>query len=567
MRHPLDHIEFEAKSIKCFANTGSGFFEFFPITIVIGRNNSGKSSVLDIIAAAVKSQNPLVSDRQMRGDGTPTIEVAVPFSAERLRKNFSNGSSGGPIPGNHWEFAKSLLEEKGIWQFANIVEPRLTGIKGLEEKFRALKPDGIRRLEACIDIELAHLTLLRVAAERSVGPDESKSPSPQPNGMGVTNLVRHFINSDSQPRDLVEVDLLNDLNAIYLGDSKFTSITCQENESEKLWEIFLREEGKGDIRLSESGSSLQSIFIILSYFRLVPKLRELDWKKIILAIEEPENNLHPALLRRLLEFLAHKRLELGFSLIFTSHSPICIDWSARREDSCVIHVMRDGSSSKCSNVSTYDQNIEILNDLDVRGSDILQSNGVIWVEGPSDRIYIRKWIEILTDGELVEGVHYQFMVYGGKVLAHFEALPESESSQLISMITLNRNLAVVIDSDRKLLEGADRKPPMKLNATKRRIRDEVAERGGFSWVTEGKEIENYIPEGVWSKTVGSMVSIDSAYVAVPDLPKIKGISSNKVELASRVVEFLTLQDIVGHLDLEAQLNSLIEHIKRWNSLD
>ena len=33
----------------------------------------------------------------------------------------------------------------------------------------------------------------------------------------------------------------------------------------------------------------------------------------------------------------------------------------------------------------------MLNDLDVRASDLLQSNGIIWVEGPSDRIYIKRW--------------------------------------------------------------------------------------------------------------------------------------------------------------------------------
>ena len=34
-----------------------------------------------------------------------------------------------------------------------------------------------------------------------------------------------------------------------------------------------------------------------------------------------------------------------------------------------------------------------LDDIGIKASDILQSNGIIWVEGPSDRIYINKWID------------------------------------------------------------------------------------------------------------------------------------------------------------------------------
>ncbi len=32
----------------------------------------------------------------------------------------------------------------------------------------------------------------------------------------------------------------------------------------------------------------------------------------------------------------------------------------------------------------------ILSDIGFKASDILQANGVIWVEGPSDRIYINR---------------------------------------------------------------------------------------------------------------------------------------------------------------------------------
>ena len=33
---------------------------------------------------------------------------------------------------------------------------------------------------------------------------------------------------------------------------------------------------------------------------------------------------------------------------------------------------------------------EVLSNLGIRASELLQSNGVIWVEGPSDRVYIKR---------------------------------------------------------------------------------------------------------------------------------------------------------------------------------
>jgi hypothetical protein len=45
---------------------------------------------------------------------------------------------------------------------------------------------------------------------------------------------------------------------------------------------------------------------------------------------------------------------------------------------------------------------------------------VIWVEGPSDRIYIRHWLK-LADAHLTEEVHFSIMFYGGKLLSHLSA--------------------------------------------------------------------------------------------------------------------------------------------------
>jgi putative ATP-dependent endonuclease of OLD family len=567
MSHPLSDFEIQGVNIKCFDNTGSGFFHFAPITVIIGKNNSGKSTVIDILDISINlNKGPVVRPSQQRDQQAAFVDIKQATSETLLSKGFRNDTTGGHISGNHYAYAKeNFLNGVFKWRLQGKAKPELLSVTLGNHVLENLKAETREQLNQCTSWSLAHCSMLRVAAERSVTPEKSSNPpSPEPTGRQITNLIRYFINSDAQPRDVVEVDLLNDLNSIYSGDSHFTSIICQENDSSGEWEIFLREEGKSDIRLSESGSSLQSAFIILSFLRLVPLLRDVEWSKLILVVEEPENNLHPALLRRLLEFLAARRAELDFSLVMTTHSPVCIDWSTRREDAALVHVKRDGTRSKCENVMDYKGQAQVLDDLDVRGSDLLQSNGIIWVEGPSDRVYLKRWIDLVSDGVLIEGAHYSFMYYGGKVLSHFEAVPECDFSQLLSMVTVNRNIAIVMDSDRKSSPGSKRKPSLRINATKRRLRDEVQNHGGMVWVTEGREIENYVRLEVWQSIIGDGFTLGNEFVDIPSLTEVKAVKTTKVALAHEVAPHISKSDLDGHLDLKDKVIELVDHIKNWN---
>lgn len=51
---------------------------------------------------------------------------------------------------------------------------------------------------------------------------------------------------------------------------------------------------------------------------------------------------------------------------------------------------------------------ELLNDLDIRVSDLVQTNRIIWVEEPSDRIYVKRWLQ-LAGMKFEEDCHFQFM--------------------------------------------------------------------------------------------------------------------------------------------------------------
>lgn len=565
--HPLAEFDANIYNVKCFDESGSGRFRFAPITFVIGKNNSGKSTILDALQALSNDQKlPNLATIQ-RAEKGAVVEVAAPPDVARLKRLFPTSSRNGSIPGNHWETGKRFLDKELIWEIGGGLQVNYTGKGWNEEK---LSSEVLGRLtQAAFTTKLSEKGFLKISAEREVKPEiQNAGRKIDGNGTGLTNLIRAFINSDALPRQVVETELLSDLNEIYLGDSHFNGILCQENDARGEWEIFLREEGKGDIRLSQSGSSLKTVFIVAAFIRLLPHIdNKLKFENTIFCVEEPENNLHPALLRRLLEFLAKRRNEKGFSLVVTTHSPICIDWSTRRDDTTILHVKREANGTTCQNVLDYKGHAGILDDLDVRGSDILQSNGVIWVEGPSDRIYINKWIELISGGNLKENAHYNFLYYGGKILSHFSAQPTPDAEHLIRMLLINRNVAVVMDSDRRWGKTGKRKPRLNLNKTKKRIISEVDKIGGYSWVTQGKEIENYVPKTVWDTIAGSSLAIQDEYVDVPAIAALKTKYATKIALGHAAEKQISLDDIQGHLDLQQRVEELCHHIRIWNAMN
>ncbi len=46
---PLDRHSFKVSNFKCFGDEANGFDGIKTVNVIIGRNNSGKSALLDII--------------------------------------------------------------------------------------------------------------------------------------------------------------------------------------------------------------------------------------------------------------------------------------------------------------------------------------------------------------------------------------------------------------------------------------------------------------------------------------------------------------------------------------
>ena len=87
-----DSISFRGH--RCFKTEWAGFDSVKPINVIIGRNNTGKSHLLDLAEALCASQFTF-RDWEFRCSGT-LDEVS-------LRSVFDPAVSGGPLQGEHWK--------------------------------------------------------------------------------------------------------------------------------------------------------------------------------------------------------------------------------------------------------------------------------------------------------------------------------------------------------------------------------------------------------------------------------------------------------------------------------
>ncbi len=550
------------KNYKCFDSTGGGFERILPINVIIGKNNSGKSSLIDLVEFLINTKSSFL---KLESDGQESeVMIAHPLSLPELDPYFKVATRRQGIDRkNDKEFGikfigtkyNYLLLEDGQKKFLSVDDPTYLITKDLFQAVTNSIEKPFRGKRFC------HIT-----AERDIVPEipGANHMNISPNGIGATNYIQAIINEEDRDSDLIEKGLLNELNTIINPDIKFSRILVQKNKS-NVWEIYFVNSSGLRVALSKMGSGIKTVLLVLLNLVVRPLIEKRNLGSYVFAFEELENNLHPSLQRRLYNYIRRYSENNSAYFFLTTHSNIVIDAFGTYENAQIIHVSHDGDKATTSTISSFNGTKNILYDLGIKASDILQSNGIIWVEGPSDRNYINRWIEILAP-DLKEGFHYSIMFYGGRLLARLSFDHEWFNTEFIPLLRINTNAFVVIDRD------GERMTP-KLNETKKRINKEIGDDN--CWITKGREIENYLSDETIKKWLLEKHGYESDFINDKNTKIEASISNsnekiklqyhlNKTVYSSEIAEFIMAESI-DVLELRGNMENLILQIRKWNS--
>jgi putative ATP-dependent endonuclease of the OLD family len=623
----LQPFSLKIQNFKCFGGVEQGFEKIKPINLILGRNNSGKSTLLDFI-----EQFSILASRQQDGTSQLSLEIEkslwrkpsqapkllaeIILSKEYLNKNFVDAtyisqtlynltcndltilySQPYRQSASLWDIGKNYIGCKAVFEIS-ITQSSFGSIQ-FSKKFSHVDDSSIRndiiqrisrlindrpdlkaeydKLNNCLiksaEQELSDVfdpfsrkIFKRIHPDRNISPEEDKNClDVNGNGEGITNIIQNFYNNEDLDRNKIEISILGDLNKIFKDDAEFSRIILRK-KLDGLWEIALEEERKGMILLSQSGSSLKTVILILVYIHLIPEFEKNNLSSYVFSIEEIENNLHPSLLRRLLSFLSDKAKKDGCCFFMATHSSVVIDMFSHDEDAQIIHVTHNGKTSSVQVLKTHKENFTILDDLGVRASDLLQANGIVWVEGPSDIIYIEKWLEMycIENQKSVprRGLDYEFQMFGGTLLDSLclikEGLNEEEEyKKLVSMFSFSRNAFVVIDSDavkknKKIIDQS------KFSPAKQFIKKQFEQLSA-----DGLKL------GLWFKDSNTEIRTLEDYLDRDTIKEYKAQkSSNKTKkiYAQTVTSSWSETKILDDFrhNLKDEIKALYQTIQRWN---
>lgn len=335
----MDIEKIQDNRLQSFQNVELGCLK--PINIIIGKNNIGKSSILDILEMIYGSKTIGTKER---------IFLTKIISDDLVKSVFDPSIYNGSINGNHYEYGKQFIGKTITFQKLN---KKNQVVSDFELYNKELPIEHISKWSTISEkVKIEPKITKRILAERNIFPESNDNiMEVDSNGNGVTRIITNFLNRNQYDESLVRDKLLSKLNDIMGEDITFTEIITQQidTESSTKWEIFLREEGKGRIALSNSGSGLKTILMVLVYTILIPSVEGKNISNYIFLFEELENNLHPSLQRRLLKYLEELTND-GAIFFLTTHSNVTLDAYQNSDLINIFHLQKDNNEVIIHNI-------------------------------------------------------------------------------------------------------------------------------------------------------------------------------------------------------------------------
>lgn len=313
-------------------------------------------------------------------------------------------------------------------------------------------------------------------------------------GLRLYNDTKKMLLGKREEREKIK-DFESFLSKTFFNNQPFTLIPNIEDDS---LHVSIGEEERPIYML---GDGIQSIIILLYplFFN--------QGKKMMVFIEEPENSMHPGLQRLFIETLMQSKFE-NFQYFITTHSNHFLDLTLDLSKISV-YTFKKKVESEGNNLNlienTSNAQSSILDLLGVRNSSVFLSNCTIWVEGITDRLYIKKYLEIYqnylqqTEGKSPyrEDFNYSFIEYGGSNITHWD-FGEGTKWEKIKASRISSKIFLISDKD-----STEKKP----NSEKAKRLQILSNLLGDNFQTiDGYEVENILSPKILIKSIKTLES-------------------------------------------------------------
>ncbi len=166
--------------------------------------------------------------------------------------------------------------------------------------------------------------------------------------------------------------------------------------------------------------------------------------------------------------------------------------------------------------------LDVLGLIGVKNSSVFLSNCTIWVEGITDRIYLRKYLQLYQDTQkfkFKEDYHFSFVEYGGGNITHWSFLDSEDFEHPnINVEKLCSKLFLICDND-DAKEGT--KKALRHDKLKERLKDRF-------YKLEAREIENLLTPNILKETLKTICNKDELVFTEKMFNDEKKLNSSKI---------------------------------------
>ena len=542
----LDHVYLnQEEQTQYLVGPGAPFLlNLAKVNIFIGPNNSGKSRFLRSLYAhdmtgcnmKVASGSGLPIDNLDRiasvyfghvmgfirtpTDATPAKAKIFSLPVRPDRRQFEKHlpwlSAAFAQISRNWEACPCMDNEQGKSNWEELHRKTLqdfrkafttVGQTGGFQKIYIPTLRGLRPPRTPERIETTKETTADYYGDRTVG--DYKLPTGGSNiiftGLTMYQDVKQHLLGLREERQLIHdyEDFLS--NSFFNGDQ--ISLTPGRDG-----DVLLVNVGHEERRIHDLGDGIQQM-IMLTFPVFMQR-----GKPILLFVEEPELYLHPGLQRQLLEKLTSNDDVFGSTQVFMStHSNHFLDMTLDMDQISVYRFTKDtqGAGDETAEIRFHIENTSntdhnLLMDLGVRNSSVFLTNCTIWVEGITDRMYLRKFLALYQEqlpehaARFMEDVHYSIAEYGGSNIVHwaFELDTDTETQECgeIRVDRLCGKAFVIADKDSRKEKKHER------------LREELKDR---YHVLGCREIENSLSPEILLATFKSFEGLERVALSKP----------------------------------------------------